>query len=172
MANEGISPLVNPIGISRPFHRISRAKVVRPANIVDADIETFVAREGFHMSAHFFVRIVDDIVSTILLDNSRLGGGPHGCNDSRVQQMRELNASQSNPPAAPVTSTVSPACSRARSMRAYQAVRYDCIIVDPTMKSTLAGRAAVIEAFATMRSAKLPNQFSQQTRSPRRNRVT
>src|SRR5262245_39287771 len=41
--------------------------------------------------------MIDDLVGAMLADNGRLRGSAHDCNDSRAEQMRELNASQANP---------------------------------------------------------------------------
>src|SRR5215470_11278156 len=80
-----------------PTHEPGQSGEERTANIVDADVETFVAGEGLHTLTYVFARIVDDLLSALLADNGRLRGGTHGCNDACPKQMRELNASQANP---------------------------------------------------------------------------
>src|ERR1700755_2743238 len=80
-----------------PPHEPRQSGEERPTNVFDTDVETFVTRERFHTLSHVLVRIIDDLISTVLADNGRLGSGAHGCKASRTEQRRELNASQSNP---------------------------------------------------------------------------
>jgi hypothetical protein len=78
---------------------MSRARVSKsaPADIFDADVEAFVGGKDFHALTHVFARMIDDPVSAILAHYSPLGRASNDCNDSRAEQMRELNGSQANP---------------------------------------------------------------------------
>src|SRR5215471_9119473 len=75
------------------------------------------------------------------------------------------------PPAAPVTRTVSPNCSRARLNRAYQAVRYEYKIVDPTMRSNWPEDVWSSTLWRPDVFSKTTDQLSQLTRSPRPKRL-
>src|SRR5262249_46232068 len=89
IASAGTSPLVKPIGISLPFQRIMRARVVKSFPQILSTQMSF---------AHTFVGIVNDLIGAAAACHSRLRGAPDGSDDARAEHKCEFDASQPRRP--------------------------------------------------------------------------
>src|SRR5262249_48642617 len=80
-----------------PTHEPGQRVEERPADIVDADVEAFVAGEGFPALTRVVARMADALRGPMLAYNRGLRGCAYPRDDARAEQMRALDASQPNP---------------------------------------------------------------------------